>query len=254
MDNQFATQSGHFYDRLGNPAYRIIGKNGKERNTTVRDAKEHGFVPSVTTIARLAAAPGLQIWKENNLLTAAATLPTIEGESAQDWMKRVREDSQQQVETAMSNGTAIHGAIELAYLGKPFDLKWADHVDATRDAIDQFFGKQQWHPERSFASTLGFGGKLDLHTDGIIIDFKSKEFDAEKAKKPQNLAWEEMAMQLSAYAYGLDMPHARCANVFISVNHPGLVAIHEWSREDLDKGWRMFKALLSFYYAKTGLQ
>jgi hypothetical protein len=60
-------------------------------------------------------------------------------------------------------------------------------------------------------------------------------------------------MQLVAYAKGLKIPNARCANVFVSVTQPGLVHIKEWNREELDRAWKMFDALLVFWYAKTGL-
>jgi hypothetical protein len=59
---------------------------------------------------------------------------------------------------------------------------------------------------------------------------------------------------LIAYAMGLKIPHARCANVFVSVTEPGLVHIKEWTKEELDRAWRMFDSLLVFWYAKTGLE
>jgi hypothetical protein len=36
-----ASESNHWYTRDGIPQYTIVGKNGKERNTTLRDAREH---------------------------------------------------------------------------------------------------------------------------------------------------------------------------------------------------------------------
>jgi len=59
------SESGHFYASDGTPAYRIIGKNGKERNTNVKDARERGFVPSVTTVLNIIAKPGLNTWCNN---------------------------------------------------------------------------------------------------------------------------------------------------------------------------------------------
>ncbi len=38
----------HWYDTDGNPHYEIEGKTGI-RNTTLRDARKHGWVPSVST-------------------------------------------------------------------------------------------------------------------------------------------------------------------------------------------------------------
>ena len=64
----YATESTHWYAADGTPAYRIIGKNGKERNTTVRDARERNLVPSVTTVLGLVAKPGLNTWLQQQVL------------------------------------------------------------------------------------------------------------------------------------------------------------------------------------------
>ena len=44
--NKFTSESGHWYTQEGDPMYTIIGANGKERNTTLRDAKKEKLVPS----------------------------------------------------------------------------------------------------------------------------------------------------------------------------------------------------------------
>ena len=62
------SESGHWYAADGSPAYKIIGKNGKERNTTVRDARERNLVPSVTTVLGLVAKPGLSNWLQQQVL------------------------------------------------------------------------------------------------------------------------------------------------------------------------------------------
>jgi hypothetical protein len=58
-------------------------------------------------------------------------------------------------------------------------------------------------------------------------------------------------MQLAAYRHGLEVPHARCANVFVSRTHPGLIKIVEWPEDELVKGWEMFQALLRFWKLKN---
>ena len=55
----YTSEAGHWYTKDGVPAYTVIGKNGKERNTNLRDAREHSLVPSVTTIINVAAKHGL---------------------------------------------------------------------------------------------------------------------------------------------------------------------------------------------------
>jgi hypothetical protein len=58
-------------------------------------------------------------------------------------------------------------------------------------------------------------------------------------------------MQLAAYRVGLGVPTARCANVFVSRNVPGLVVVKEWPLEDLNTGWEMFLHLLAFWQLKN---
>ncbi len=80
------SESGHWYAADGSPTYKIIGKNGKERNTTVRDARELGLKPSVTTILGIIGKPGLNTWLQQQVLLAALTLPRIAGETEENWL------------------------------------------------------------------------------------------------------------------------------------------------------------------------
>jgi hypothetical protein len=85
-----------------------------------------------------------------------------------------------------------------------------------------------------------------------VIDFKTKEFTSETLEKVAG--FDENVMQLAAYRVGLELPKARCANVFVSVTEPGLVKIVEWQPNEIERGWAMFDALRQFWYAKSGLE
>jgi hypothetical protein len=39
--------------------------------------------------------------------------------------------------------------------------------------------------------------------------------------------------------------------VFASASNHGLIKIHEWSEEELQRGWAMFQALLTFWKLKN---
>ena len=83
--------------------------------------------------------------------------------------------------------------------------------------------------------------------DGIVIDTKSKDFGpGDKVD-----AYDEHLIQLAAYRAGLDLPKARCANVFVSRSHPGLVRIVECTQDDLKRGWEMFAHLLALWKLKN---
>jgi hypothetical protein len=240
------SESGHWYLPDGSPAYRIVGKNGKERNSTVKDAREHGLLPSVTTIIGCASKPALDVWKQQQAILSALTLPRLEGESEEDWLSRVVADSKETAKLAAERGTQIHGVIEAFYEGI-YIPELPPYVRAVENAINEHFGSQLWISEKSFAYG-GFGGKCDLVAkSGFVIDFKTTEKDLDKLDY-----FFDHQMQLSAYRQGFEMPKARCAIVYVNAlqNKAKLVEIPE---DDLRIGWECFTHLLAFYRAKNKL-
>jgi hypothetical protein len=241
------SESGHWYLPDGSPAYRIVGKNGKERNSTVKDAREHGLLPSVTTIIGCASkGEGLQRWLQEQAILAALTLPRLEGESEEDWLSRVVSDSKETAKQAAERGTQIHGVIEAFYEGI-YIPELPPYVRAVENAINEHFGSQLWISEKSFAYG-GFGGKCDLVAkSGFVVDFKTTEKDLDKLDY-----FFDHQMQLSAYRMGFEMPKARCAIVYVNAlqNKAKLVEIPE---DDLRIGWECFTHLLAFYRAKNKL-
>jgi len=244
-----ASESQHWYDRQGNPAYSVMAKNGQPRPTTLRDARKLDLVPSVTTILNVAARPALEAWKQNQMMLACLTLPRVEGETEERFIERIVKDSKEQGKKAAERGTTIHGALESFYEGI-YLADFMNYQTGVDGAVQGAFGTPEWSTEKSFCHELGFGGKVDLHSksgNGIVIDFKTKEFS-----DPNTVdAYDEQLMQLCAYRVGLGIPNARCANVFVSVTDPGLVKVIEWSEEEMKKGWVMFQSLLNFWQAKN---
>ena len=245
----FTSESGHWYTRDGTPRYTITGKNGKTRNTTLRDAREENLVPSVTTVLNVAAKPALTNWLQEQVLLAALTLPRLDTETEQDYIKRIVNDSKQQGRAAADLGTDIHAAVQSFYEGKEYP-RHQKQVKGVYKAITAFFGDKIWISERAFSHELGFGGKCDMYTDTVVLDIKTKEF----AEGDKIAAYDEHLMQLAAYRVGLGVPSARCGNVFVSRNNPGVVQIIEWSAEDLDRGWLMFMALLNYWQLKNNYE
>jgi hypothetical protein len=240
------SESGHWYLPNGSPAYRVVGKNGKERNTTVKDAREHGLLPSVTTIIGCASKPALDVWKQQQAILAALTLPRLEGESEEDWLSRVVSDSKETAKQAAERGTQIHGVIEAFYEGI-YIPELPPYVRAVENAINEHFGSQLWISEKSFAYG-GFGGKCDLVAkSGFVVDFKTTEKDLDKLDY-----FFDHQMQLAAYRQGFEMPKARCAIVYVNAlqNKAKLVEIPD---DDLRIGWECFTHLLAFYRAKNKL-
>ena len=82
----------------------------------------------------------------------------------------------------------------------------------------------------------------------FVADFKTTEKDLETIK-----VWDEHALQLAAYRHGIGAPTARCAIVYVNVLKPGEAKVLEIPEEELQRGWKMFRALRDFWYARTGL-
>ena len=252
------SESGHWYSREGEPAYSVIGKNGNQRPTTLRDARTNNLVPSVTTIIGVAAKPGLDTWKQQQVLLSALTLPRQTGEPEQAWLERVMMDSKQTGRVAADRGTAIHATIQAFFEGAliPEAMPMCRPVE---QAIKNHFGEQLWLPELSFAHPLGFGGKSDLTAKarhdfaGISIDIKTKE--TEDISKVD--VYPEHGMQLAAYRQGFNMPTARCANVFVGykmvngITQFTGVKVVEHDPVDVDRYWLMFTKLLEFWQLKN---
>jgi hypothetical protein len=252
------SESGHWYDREGNPAYSVTAKNGQQRPTTLRDARSLDLCPSVSGIIGVAAKPGLDTWKQQQVLLAALTLPRKPEEPESEWLSRVMQDSKATGRIAADRGTAIHATIQAFFEGAliPEAMPMCRPVE---EAIKAHFGELLLLPELSFAHPLGYGGKADLIAksrhdfDGVAIDIKTKETeDISKAD-----IWPEHAMQLAAYRQGFNMPKARCANVFVGykmvngVTQFTGVKVVEHEPDDLDRSWLMFTKLLEFWQLKN---
>lgn len=221
----YASEEGHWYTKNGEPAYTQISQKGTERPTTLRDARKLNLVPSVTTILKVADKPALTAWKVRQALLAALTLPQEEGESLDAFMRRADADAKEQARAAAEEGSRIHAAVECFFLERPYSSDYAEHVAGAVACVKDAFPGREWSAEKSFASEMGFGGKVDLHCEDVVIDFKTKDFGPEDDVR----AWDEQAMQLDAYRNGLCHPGAHMANVYISRTHPGLarLVLHE---------------------------
>jgi hypothetical protein len=232
----------------GEPTHWVTGKNGKERDTTLRDARKMNLCPSVTTILGILDKPGLNRWKIDQAYLACLTLPRVEGETLEEFKKRAIADAAEQVTEACDTGSEIHAAIEASFKGEPFEIKWGETVCAVMSAVQELTGlKDGWIAEKSFGSPEGYGGMVDLHhPDGWVIDYKTRDFGADQIDKQKG--YDEQCMQLSAYAHGLGMPDAKKANIFVSRTEPGVVALHEW---DVDY-YERFELILKYWQLVKG--
>lgn len=270
----------HWYDKDGNPKYTIKGVNGKIRPTTLRDARKLNLVPSVTTIMSVEDKPGLLTWKQQQLLKACIADPFDEEMYDEDfWKRKVITESELIGKSAADKGTIIHDALESWIKTETYknienfsgDYSLSDFVDPVAEFLIERFMGVDWVAEASFASSLGFGGKIDLHSRPtkdrrpIVLDYKTKDTDDRK----KLVAYDQHHMQTAAYAKGLEeigafvIPgeeqeteqisyNAEAAeryNLFISTHVPGMYELTEST--DFQREFGMFSNLLQFWQLKN---
>lgn len=249
MPKGIASESFHWYTKDGFPCYEIEGKNGNLRPTTLRDARKLNLLPSVTTVLSVFPKPGLIAWKERQILLAALTSTRKENEPDDVYISSIMREAHEQAREAAEKGTAIHGAIE-RYLQGDVDNDYVKYAVPALNALAYSLGMSFYDllpvisVEKSFASSLGYGGKVDLHSREInfVCDFKTKDIIDDS--KP---GYQEHCIQLSAYANGLNMPDARLINIYISTKIPGLVKIVEHAKEEKDHAFEIFKKSLELW-------
>lgn len=221
--------SGHWYcAETGESRHTIIGSNGKSRSTTIRDAKKHGWLPSVTTILqRTLSKPELDLWKQKQVLMASLTLPRKEGESDEAFCGRVMEDAFEQVGAAADLGTRIHAAIENHVQGLGYDPELKPYVEAVQGWIEKngvIFHEQE---RRIVCREDGWAGTADgiISAQGRplygVIDFKSRKSKPDYPMKP----WATEPIQIACYCRGI-RPEYSClygVNVFVSTTEPGRI-------------------------------
>lgn len=252
----FGESGGHWYLKTGEPFYTI-----GERGVTLRDARKINAVPSVTTVLSVVDKPALTNWKCEQAVIAALTMPRG-NDSEAEYVKRILKDSMQQAVDAANDGSNIHDACEQLVKTGSCPEQYRVHAEAAVAELHRLFPDvNDWVAELSFAHPLGFGGKVDLHSPstGIVADYKTKPGDFSDGKK---LAYDQN-VQLAAYQVGLglnipepltatflitgELRWVQCANIFVSRTHPGAVASHVWSADDIADGWRTFVCALALW-------
>jgi hypothetical protein len=236
-ENEELKQSEHWYDIDGNPRY----------DADLRMARKHNLVPSVTTILKILAQPGLDSWKLNEAILAALTLPRIADESEQTFAKRVLEDSASHAKTAAGIGTALHDWAENYVKKTPvlFVPGYEKSCFMLQEWIDENI--DSGFAEESFVNIeLGYAGKIDFYgklKDGrmAFVDWKGQGIKA--GKRP--IFYDKWVQQLSAYAQGKDVTLISVAIGTIKENQG--VWVKEWSQEEKEKGWRIFKLCLQLW-------
>lgn len=247
-------------------------------------------VPSVTTILNVLDKAALVNWKVEQYLCTAASLILECGPddlncnsvlgNPETFVREVKYRTEMEMDKAPSAGTDVHKSLEDFMLGgepAPEHYEICRNVEAV---LKERCGDVSWNCEERFVDARGFGGCADLMADDYreadhpdygphdrqmgglcsecakltrkncwVIDYKTKQ-TADKFK-PGKMVYPDHSRQLAAYREGLDIPDARCANVFICIE-TGEVDFHEHTEEQLSEGWEVFRRALEIWQITNG--
>jgi len=167
------------------------GKNGETRKTTLRDARKVNAFPSVTNVLGILHKDFLEAYKVNQAILAALTLPKIDGESEDEFAKRVVLDSKEHAASAARLGSRLHevGADYLKGITSKDSIKEGEIVEGRkleevaiplRDLIEDMLPSGMYTDEEFsefyVAHPLGFAGTCD----GFVWLDTNKPFIQEK--------------------------------------------------------------------------
>lgn len=254
----------HWYNHIGEPCY----------GTGLREARKMGYLPSITSIDKVIANTGLDIWKQNIVIETTMANPfkgEIDDKEYIDWIKQEAfRDSRQKAKL----GTVVHHMAERYIMGKPLFF-----IGNRPDVWDIFAPLKNWidenliTPDKGFTNNEGaevilvneklrYAGKADFVgklTTGqkVISDFKTTTIKPSDIKKDGTLKkaklYDSYVRQLTALD-GCNDDDNILMSVIISTNPECLgVWIHIWDAESIVKAWKEFTSALVIYRSIKGL-
>lgn len=252
----------HFYNDFGEPCYDV----------GLREARKRGLYPSVTTIDKIIANDGLEIWKQSQILEASLTLTQYENEPDYEFIKRIKTDSKEHGRKAARLGTVIHKLAERYIMGKPLFFRgqrsdvwdifeplrdWIDsNITIPRDILFAKVGAEVVLVNES----LGYAGKADfvgtylmpvIESKDIILDFKTTSLKPSDIKKDNDLKkaklYPSWCRQLTALDKCTDNDNV-LMSVVVSTNpdFPG-VWTYVWTDEEVEQAWIQFQGALMVF-------
>lgn len=240
--------SAHWYGFDKKPCHTVIGKNGMERSTTLRDARQMNLLPSVTTIIKLLAAPQLTRWMVENAIVAAVTTERRPDEDETAFAKRIATEAGEVAGNAADFGTRFHKLMEDLLSGYE-DVFVADDLVAFVPLAREWIAENVAEVISTEQVVIGDGyaGTADLFCvtpDGekVLFDFKTKAMNKDAKgsyRKPQ--AYDNWGYQLAAYGEVLGAD--RVCNVVVNSREP-LPFTNVWHKpEKREEAWKVFQGV-----------
>jgi len=241
----------HWYRDGGEPCHKVPYADPSRglRNTTVKDARKLGLVPSVTNVNAVIRKPALEAWKIEQAILASLTLPRLPDEGDDNFAKRVVADGRSVSKDAADLGTQVHKIVEGWLKGDKPPIP-AELWEIVRPVLDWLSSNvNEVHAvEKAFGDrSLGFGGTIDLIADLKHHGLSVLDLKTQSTKKGRFNHWIDYGMQVSAYRVGARLGgKARIFNLTTSTTEPGLIDFYDWTPK-AGHLWKGFSCALDLW-------
>ena len=248
----------HWYTGFGETAYGV----------GLRDARKRKLFPSVTSIDKVIANVGLDIWKLNSVIETAIANPFDGYDDDDEYMAWIKKETFKDSRDKMKLGTVVHHMAERYIKGKSLfftgnrpdvweifkPLKaWIDVNLAKPDTgLNSKEGAEVIlvHEFLKYAGKADFKGRLTTG-EKVILDFKTTTVKESDIKKDGTLRkaklYDSYIRQLAALS-ACTTDKCVLLSVVISTNPECYgVWVHEWVEEDINKAWVEFTGALQIY-------
>lgn len=242
-EKAYASESDRWYDpKTQESVNDCLSAKGLPKKVTLREARKEGYVPSVTTILHSLSKPALERWKMRETLKVAARDEFNLVPDVDQWVDRVMEVANREMDFARDKGQDVHGRVD-RWLEAGMPEPPCAYTKAAKTALE-YIGVYgcPFECERTMAVKIGdvwVAGKTDLvFQQGVIVDWKSTKAECDGTER---LGWDEHVIQMACYSMAIFGKPVDCCNVFLSTTKEGFYQCVPWNEEELERGWEMYR-------------
>ena len=252
----------HWYNDIAEACYGV----------GLREARGRKLLPSVTSIDKVIANPGIDIWKLNSVIQTCIANPQPEDGSMdnKEYMDFIKTEAFRDSRQKMKLGTVVHHLAERYIKSKPLFFQggradvWEifkplkDWIDINLIAPDTGLFSDEGAEKILVNLELGYAGKADfkgrLTTDQkVILDFKTTTVKKTDVKKDGTIKKAKLYDSYIRQLAALDMcTGPKEVNILMSViisTDPDNYGVwtHIWDQADKWKAWEEFTGALKIY-------
>lgn len=239
------------YIKFGEPSQHWYLPDGTARhNVDLRVARKEILFPSCTSVEKdIFTNPGLDRWKQNELVAACLENPRQPHESPEDYATRVYELSLMKSVTASDFGNEIHDAIDkYPETPKAKLIPWIDRFRPWYEAnVAEDIGKELTYIDPE----IGVAGRTDrviMHKlyGRSICDWKTQGIKPDKKGRRAPLYYPSWLRQLAFYAScdakesGIWPDFPTCISLVIDSNEVSDPYMKVWDKQDVAAAYKAF--------------